>query len=130
MPRSELSGLKASFSWLIHLLKFLVRTKVSSLLRESLKQRQTSSQKAASSATIKKCDSAAAVKLQNQRIDVSDIPKGNKEMVVHAFAVLMVKSPGVVSVISAFRMAPPAVTEVDSDGNAKDDKNRSQEALD
>jgi hypothetical protein len=42
-------------------------------------------------------------------------------------AVLMEKSPGVVSVISAFRMAPPAATEVDSDGDAEDDKNRSQE---
>jgi hypothetical protein len=39
-------------------------------------------------------------------------------MVVHEFSVLMEKSPGVVSVISAFRMAPPAVTEVDGDGGA------------
>jgi hypothetical protein len=44
--------------------------------------------------------------------------KGNKEMVVCTFAVLMEKSPGVVSVISAFRMAPPAVTNVDGDGDA------------
>jgi hypothetical protein len=36
--------------------------------------------------------------------------------VVHKFAVQMEKSPGVVSVISAVRMAPPTVTEVDGDG--------------
>jgi hypothetical protein len=39
----------------------------------------------------------------------------------------MEKSPGVVSVISAFHMAPPAVTEVGSDGDAEHDKKRSQE---
>jgi hypothetical protein len=43
-------------------------------------------------------------------------------MVVRTFAVLMEKSPGGVSVISAFRMALPAVTEVDGDGDAKDGK--------
>jgi hypothetical protein len=39
-------------------------------------------------------------------------------MVVRTFTVLMEKSPGVVSVISAVRMAPPAVTEVDDDWGA------------
>jgi hypothetical protein len=39
----------------------------------------------------------------------------------------MEKLPGMVSIISAFRMAPPAVTEVD--GEAQDDKKRSQEVL-
>jgi hypothetical protein len=38
--------------------------------------------------------------------------------VVHTSAVLIGKSPGVVSVISAVRMAPPAATEVDGDGDA------------
>jgi hypothetical protein len=38
--------------------------------------------------------------------------------VVRTFAVLMEKSPGVVSVISAFRMAPPAATKVYGDGDA------------
>jgi hypothetical protein len=39
-------------------------------------------------------------------------------MVVRTFAMLMEKSSGVVSVISAFRMVPPAATEVDGDGDA------------
>jgi hypothetical protein len=34
----------------------------------------------------------------------TEIPKGNKEMAVRAFAVLMEYSPGVMSVISAFRI--------------------------
>jgi hypothetical protein len=59
----------------------------------------------------------------------TEIAKGNKELVVRAFAVRMKNSSGVVSVISAFRMAPPAATEVDSDGDAEDEKNRSQEVL-
>jgi hypothetical protein len=50
-------------------------------------------------------------------------------MVVRTFAVLKKKSPGVVSVISAFRMAQPAATEVDSDRHAEDAKKRSQEVL-
>jgi hypothetical protein len=41
----------------------------------------------------------------------------------------MAKSPSVVSVLSTFRMAPPAVTEVDSDGDAEDDQKRRQEVL-
>jgi hypothetical protein len=99
--------------------------------------------KAAASANIEKCGPAAAVKLQKQRMDVSkltmpeiralslhyfntEIPKGNKEMVVRAFAVLMEKSPGVVTVMSAARVAPPAVTEADSDEDAEDDNNTSQ----
>jgi hypothetical protein len=41
----------------------------------------------------------------------------------------MKKSPGVVSIIPAFHMAPPVATEVDSDEDAEDDKNRSQEFL-
>jgi hypothetical protein len=56
----------------------------------------------------------------------TEIPKGNKEMVVRAFAVLMENSPGVVTVISAARIAPPAVTEADSDEDAEDDNNTSQ----
>jgi hypothetical protein len=56
----------------------------------------------------------------------SEIPKGNKEMVVNAFAVLMAKSPGMVTVISAARIAPPAVTKADSDEDAEDDNNTSQ----
>jgi hypothetical protein len=92
---------------------------------------------------IEKCGPAAAVKLQQQRMDVSKltmpeiralslhyfstkIPKGNKEMVVRAFAVLIEKSPGVVTVISATRVAPQAVTEADSDGHAEDNNNTSQ----
>jgi hypothetical protein len=92
---------------------------------------------------IEKCGPAAAVKLQKQRMDVSkltmpeiralslryfntEIPKGNKEMVVRAFAVLMEKSPGVVTVIPAARVAPQAVTEADSDEDAEDNNNRSQ----
>jgi hypothetical protein len=55
--------------------------------------------------------------------------KVNKEMLVRTCAVLMKKSPGVVSVTSALRTAPPAATEVDSDGDAEDDKKRSQEFL-
>jgi hypothetical protein len=39
-------------------------------------------------------------------------------MVVRTSAVLMEKSPGMLSLISAFRMVPLAVTEVDGDGNA------------
>jgi hypothetical protein len=83
------------------------------------------------------------VKLQKQRMDISkltmpkirarslpylntEIPKGNKEMVVRAFAVLMEKSPGVVTAIPAARIAPPAVTEADSDEDAEDDNNTSQ----
>jgi hypothetical protein len=42
---------------------------------------------------------------------------------------LMEKSPGVVSVMFSFRMAPPAVTEVDSDGDVEGDMNASQEVL-
>jgi hypothetical protein len=49
------------------------------------------------------------------------------ERVLRAFAVLMEKSPGVVSVMSAFRMPPPAATDVDNDGGAEDDKNGSQD---
>jgi hypothetical protein len=83
------------------------------------------------------------VKLQKQRMDVSEltmpdistlslrffnteIPKGNKERVVRSFAVLMEKSPGAVTAISAARIAPPVVTEAESDEYAKDDNNRSQ----
>jgi hypothetical protein len=50
-------------------------------------------------------------------------------MMVRTSVVLMEKSPGVVSVISAFRVAPPAATEVDSDGDAENDNRRSQEVL-
>jgi hypothetical protein len=50
-------------------------------------------------------------------------------MVVRTFAVHMEKLPVVVSVISAFRMAPRAVTEVGSYGDAEYDKKRSQEFL-
>jgi hypothetical protein len=50
-------------------------------------------------------------------------------MVVRAFSVLMEMSPGVVSIIFPFRMSPPAATEVDSDEDLGDAKNRSQEAL-
>jgi hypothetical protein len=50
-------------------------------------------------------------------------------MVVISFAVLMKKSPGVVSVISAFRIAPPAAIEVDSDEDEEDDKSGSQSLL-
>jgi hypothetical protein len=99
--------------------------------------------KAAASATIEKCGPTAAVKLKKQRMDVSEltmpeicalslryfnteIPKGNIEMVVRAFAVLMEKSPGVVTVISAARIASPAVTEADSDEHAEVDNNNSQ----
>jgi hypothetical protein len=42
-------------------------------------------------------------------------------MVVRTFEVLMEKSSGVMLVILAFRMAPPAVTEVESDGDAEND---------
>jgi hypothetical protein len=92
--------------------------------------------KAAASATIEKCSPAAAVKLQKQRMYVLKLTmpeiralslftlrprspnKGNKEMVERIFAVLMEKSPGVVSVISAYCMAPPVVTEVNGDRDA------------
>jgi hypothetical protein len=50
------------------------------------------------------------------------IPKGNNEMMVRAFTVLMEKSTGVVSVINL-------CFSHDSDGDAEDDKNRSQEVL-
>jgi hypothetical protein len=50
-------------------------------------------------------------------------------MVVRVFAVLMEKSPGVMSVTSSYRMATPAVTEVESNGDAEDDKKRSKEVL-
>jgi hypothetical protein len=56
----------------------------------------------------------------------TEIPKGNKEMVVRAFAVLMEKSPSVVTVMSAAHVAPQAVTEADSDEDAEDDNNTSQ----
>jgi hypothetical protein len=45
-------------------------------------------------------------------------------MMVRTFAVLMKKSPSVVSIISAF-----LITKVDVDGDAEDDKNKSQEVL-
>jgi hypothetical protein len=48
---------------------------------------------------------------------------------VVTFAVLMKKSPGEVSVITASRMASPVVTDVDSDGDAEDGKKRSQGIL-
>jgi hypothetical protein len=47
-------------------------------------------------------------------------------MVVRAFAVLMEKSPGVVTVMSAARIVPPAVTEADNEKDAEDDNNTSQ----
>jgi hypothetical protein len=47
-------------------------------------------------------------------------------MVVRAFAVIMEKSPGVISFVSAFLMEPPALTEVDNDEDAEDDKDTSQ----
>jgi hypothetical protein len=56
----------------------------------------------------------------------TEIPKGNKGMVVRAFAVLMEKSPGVVTVISAACIAPPEVTEAGSDEDAEDDNNTRQ----
>jgi hypothetical protein len=109
------------------------------------KGEQTHKKKAAS-ATIEKCAPAAAVKLQKKRMDFSkltmpeiralslyyfktEIPTGNKEIAVRAFAVLMEKSPGVVSVISAVRMAPPTVTEADSHGDSEEDENTSQNAV-
>jgi hypothetical protein len=99
--------------------------------------------KAAASATIEKCGPAAAVTRQKKRMNVSEltmpkiralslryfhteIPKGNKEVLVRAFAVLMEKSPGVVTVISAARITPQAVTEADSGEYAEDDNDTSQ----
>jgi hypothetical protein len=50
----------------------------------------------------------------------TEIPKENKEMVVRTFAVLMEKSPVVVTAMSAARVATQAVTEADSDEDAED----------
>jgi hypothetical protein len=55
-----------------------------------------------------------------------DSPK-NINMVVRTSAVLLEKKPpGVVSVIPAVRIAPQAATEADSDGDAEDDRNKSE----
>jgi siroheme synthase len=64
-----------------------------------------------------KCGPAAAVKLQKKRMYVSELTMPEiRALSLHYFKTEM--SPGVVSDVSAFRMAPLAVTEVDSDGNA------------
>jgi hypothetical protein len=48
---------------------------------------------------------------------------------VSKYAVLMERSPGVVSVISSARIAPPAVTEAGSDEDAEDNNNTSQNVV-
>jgi hypothetical protein len=59
---SALSGWKASFSFLIRLLRFPVQRKISQLTK-----------KAAAPATIEKYGPAAAVKRQQQLMDVSKL---------------------------------------------------------
>jgi hypothetical protein len=98
----------------------------------------------AASATNEKCGLAPSVKRQKHRMDVSklmiseiraliiyylmtEISKGNEEVVGGISAVLMEKSPRVVFVISAVRIAPPAVTEAGSDEDAEEEKNTNKE---
>lgn len=86
------------------------------------------------------------MKIQNKRVDVSkfkmpeirinslsffkaEIFKENKEMFVRIFAVLMEKSPGVLSVIPGIRVSPLAAIEAESDGGAEDGENTSQKVL-